>query len=381
MKSNTRYKSKAELKNVLSSLGDNVLKDLFKLKDVDNQAINFYLSHLGLEYSLEVKPPTFKIETEPLISILMTTWNRRNLLEKTIESIFALDYCNFQFIIVDDNSTDDTEKYVLSLMDKHPETEILFIKTSGKKGPGLNKRLGLDKVKGDYIIFIDDDDFYIDPHWIKKSLEIFKKYPKVASVWFNSLQLYMNSNELLFPVNTQMSLYGVQDSSQILEGFQTEFHKPQSTFPAIFNTQKYMAADANKMKILNDTSIYLRGLLAGDVYISDALVGVYRIHDGSIGTNVSFNFIIDNIEEKRKISKKLPPNINQEEWFYKQSRISLNYYLHKSKTISWINLFKWLNKFPYKYRRKFYFEFIKQRLVYHVQRVKNHQRIESKKCK
>ncbi|MGF2923974.1 glycosyltransferase family 2 protein [Lactococcus garvieae] len=368
---NKIYISREKLRSVVSNLEDNNIKDLLELREVGSEAINYYLEQIGSKYLLEKTESLVAKGSQPLVSFLMTTWNRRDLLEKTMDSIFSLDYSNFQFVIVDDNSTDNTEEYILALQAEHPETEIVFIKTSGKKGPGLNKRLGFDKVKGDYIIFIDDDDFYIDPHWIKNAISIFKDNPQIASVWFNSLQLHMNSNKLLFPKNTQMSLYGLKDSASVLKGFQTDIHKPQSTFPVIYDTKKYKEAGAEEMKILNDTSIYLRGLLAGDVYISDALVGVYRIHDGSIGKNVSIDFIMDNVEEKRKISNHLPNSINQANWFYSQASISLNYYLRNSKIIDWKKLLKWSSNLSLKYRWKFYLETFKQRIIYHIHSVKN----------
>ena len=371
MTENKQCVSVKQLKEISLQNGDTNLEDLLSLKDISNDAINYYLVQTNSNYILEDTKSLKTFDNEPLISFLMTTWNRRDLLEKTLDSIFALEYSNFQFVIVDDNSTDGTDLYIQELQEKYPNIEIIFIKTKGKQGPGLNKRLGFEKITGDYIIFIDDDDFYIDKNWIMKALNIFKDNPTVASVWFNSLQFYMNAGKIRFPKQSQMSLYGLIASDVVLEGFQSKVKKPQSTFPVIYDTKKYRLAGVDEMKILNDTSIYLRGILAGDVYISDAVVGVYRIHDGSIGKNVSFDFIMDNVEEKKMIADRLPSSICKERWFYKQSTLSWNYYLGKSKVINWKGVMKWSHNLSTKYRLKFYLGAMKPRLGYYIQKIKH----------
>ena len=371
MTENKQRVNKKYLKELSRHDGDTNLGDLLSLNDISSDAINYYLAHTNSDYILEASEGRNTSEDEPLVSFLMTTWNRKDLLETTLESIFALAYSNFQFVIVDDHSTDGTDLYIQQLQNKYPDIDIIFIKTKGKQGPGLNKRLGFEEVTGDYVIFIDDDDFYIDKNWIGKALNIFKDNPTVGSVWFNSLQLYMNTEKLLFPKQSQMSLYGLVSTDIVLEGFQDQVKKPQSTFPVIFDTKKYRQAGAEEMKILNDTSIYLRGILAGDVYISDAVVGVYRIHDGSIGKNVSFDFIIDNVEEKKMIANRLPSNISKEHWFYKQSTLSWNYYFAKSRVVNWKGVTKWSRHLSTKYRLKFYLGIIKQRLGYYLQKIKH----------
>lgn len=371
MTENKQCVSVKQLKEMNVHTGDTTLEDLLSLKDISSDAINYYLTQTNSEYFIEDSEFVTTTVKEPLVSFLMTTWNRRELLQKTLESIFDLSYSNFQFVIVDDHSTDGTDFYIQQLQNKYPDIDIIFIKTKGKQGPGLNKRLGFEKITGDYVIFIDDDDFYIDKNWIGKALNIFKDNPTVGSVWFNSLQLYMNKEKLLFSKQSQMSLYGLVSKEVVLEGFQTQVKKPQSTFPVIYDTKKYRQAGAEEMKILNDTSIYLRGILAGDVYISDAVVGVYRIHDGSIGKNVSFDFIMDNVEEKKMIANRLPSNISKEQWFYKQSALSWNYYFAKSRVVNWKGVIRWSHQLSTKYRLKFYLGVIKQRLGYYLQKIKH----------
>jgi glycosyltransferase involved in cell wall biosynthesis len=94
----------------------------------------------------------------PLVSILIPTYNRAHSIDKTIDSILAQSYKNWECIIVDDGSTDETE----AIVDKYikQDTRIFYTKRpfSMIKGPSVCRNIGLTLAKGDYIQFFDDDD-------------------------------------------------------------------------------------------------------------------------------------------------------------------------------------------------------------------------------
>jgi len=93
----------------------------------------------------------------PKITCITTTYNRKKLLKKTIKSVLRQSFEDFEYIIVDDCSTDGTEKLVKSFKDKR----IKYLKT--KKNCGYDsypKNLGIKNATGDFITFLDDDDVY-----------------------------------------------------------------------------------------------------------------------------------------------------------------------------------------------------------------------------
>lgn len=105
-----------------------------------------------------------------LISICVTTYNRKKLLPVTIKSILEQTYKNFEIIIVDDYSTDGTEKLV--------ENEILpldnrirYIRHDKNKGLSFGRNTAIFNAKGKYFTFVDDDDT-----WNTDFLSIFVKY-------------------------------------------------------------------------------------------------------------------------------------------------------------------------------------------------------------
>jgi len=105
------------------------------------------------------------------ISCITPTYNRSTLLKKAIESTLAQTYQNWEMIIVDDNSIDDTEKVVLTYTEK--DKRIKYFKNPGK-GANAARNYGIKQSKGYYIVFLDDDDEHL-PHRFQSQLNAAKK--------------------------------------------------------------------------------------------------------------------------------------------------------------------------------------------------------------
>ena len=90
----------------------------------------------------------------PLITVLMTVYNGDTYLSDAIESILNQTYINFEFLIIDDASTDGSENIILSFNDNR----IRYIKNETNIGQTASLNLGLKLAKGKYIARIDQDD-------------------------------------------------------------------------------------------------------------------------------------------------------------------------------------------------------------------------------
>ena len=89
------------------------------------------------------------------------------------------------------------------------------------------------------------------------------------------------------------------------------------------------------MDMINDSSIYLRSLISnGRVYLLEDIVGIYRVHKSNVTKNLKIDFILENMNEKKKIYeflKEYAKEINAEEWYEKQVSFTIYYYLTNSK--------------------------------------------------
>lgn len=93
-----------------------------------------------------------------LVSIITPTFNSANFIAATIQSVQNQTYKNWEMIVVDDGSTDNTEEIILSLIEK--DTRIQFYKLNQNSGPAVARNTGIEKAKAKYLTFIDADDIW-----------------------------------------------------------------------------------------------------------------------------------------------------------------------------------------------------------------------------
>ena len=110
--------------------------------------------------------------SQPKISVIMLTYNRQHLVSRAIESILAQTFTDFQFIIVDNGSTDQSGKICEDYAKGDSRIEVIH-RDKGTIGAGRNS--GLDMAQGEYITFIDDDD-YAEPQMLAFLYGLAEKY-------------------------------------------------------------------------------------------------------------------------------------------------------------------------------------------------------------
>jgi glycosyltransferase involved in cell wall biosynthesis len=112
-----------------------------------------------------------------LISITIPLYNRKELISETINSLFAQTYKNWEAIIVDDSSTDNSYTIVKQLAEKDKRIKLL-IRNRKPKGATTCRNIGIEKATGDYIIFLDSDDL-LKPFALQQRIDTIKKHPNL----------------------------------------------------------------------------------------------------------------------------------------------------------------------------------------------------------
>lgn len=97
-----------------------------------------------------------------LVSVIMPSWNTSNFIAESIQSVIDQTYENWELIIVDDCSTDNTDEVVARFTDKR----IRYFKNEKNSGAALSRNRGLREARGEWIAFLDSDDL-----WSPKKLE------------------------------------------------------------------------------------------------------------------------------------------------------------------------------------------------------------------
>jgi len=115
----------------------------------------------------------------PLVSVVMTSYNRSKLINRAILSVINQSYQNWELIIVDDASTDNTPTILKEWTNKEKGIKVVINKKNLWRQYGLSPNLnkGIDLSKGKYIARLDDDDYWIDKDKIKKQVEFLENNP------------------------------------------------------------------------------------------------------------------------------------------------------------------------------------------------------------
>jgi len=94
----------------------------------------------------------------PLVSIIIPAYNRGHLIGETLDSVYCQTYSNWECIVVDDGSVDNTEDIVSSYSEKDKRFKFYHRPSTWKKGASVCRNYGLEKSKGELIQFLDSDD-------------------------------------------------------------------------------------------------------------------------------------------------------------------------------------------------------------------------------
>ena len=102
-----------------------------------------------------------------LVSIITPSFNSAKFIAETIQSVQHQTHQNWEMIIVDDGSFDETEHIVRSIIEK--DKRIQFYKLTQNSGPAVARNTGIEKASGKYMTFIDADDIWF-PTFIENSI-------------------------------------------------------------------------------------------------------------------------------------------------------------------------------------------------------------------
>lgn len=105
-----------------------------------------------------------------LVSIIMPSYNTARFIKETVDSVLAQSYTNWELLIVDDCSTDNTDDVVAQFSD---DPRIKYIKNSKNSGAAESRNRALREAKGKWIAFLDSDDLW-EPDKLKKQIAFMK---------------------------------------------------------------------------------------------------------------------------------------------------------------------------------------------------------------
>src|SRR3990170_4187453 len=117
------------------------------------------------------------MKKDPLVTVLMAVYNGGRYLKSSIESVLNQTFRDFEFLIINDCSTDDSVKMIESFNDER----IIIHHNENNIGQTKSLNVGLKLARGKYIARMDADDMAF-PTWVEELVNYFEKNPKYAVI-------------------------------------------------------------------------------------------------------------------------------------------------------------------------------------------------------
>lgn len=210
----------------------------------------------------------------PLISIILPTYNGSQYIWEAIDSVLSQDYKNFELLIIDDASIDQTSEIIADYQKKDRRIRVFRNEKNMKLVNSLNRWIW--EAKGEYIARMDDDDIWKDPSKLTKQLDFFRKNPHLWVVGTFGMIIDDEGKE------TGGKIVHAHDSPEVRRGF---WLKNQLIHTSILAKKSAILAGKwynEKWLYVEDYDLWLKILSAGfEIWnIPDFCIS-YRVRTGS----------------------------------------------------------------------------------------------------
>jgi glycosyltransferase involved in cell wall biosynthesis len=207
----------------------------------------------------------------PLFSVIIPTFNRADFLRQTLESVWRQNFTDYEVIVVDDGSTDDTATWLSEFASK------IKLITQQNAGPGIARNKGAEHAQGVYLAFLDSDDLWF-PWTLETVAALIAKYdhPALVSaklVQFKEPKELISVNQIEASAEVFSDYFASSDRDYFVGAGMTFVRRDKFLEVGGFSAQQIN---------LEDHDLILRlGTAAGFVRIADPPTLAWRRHDAS----------------------------------------------------------------------------------------------------
>lgn len=215
---------------------------------------------------------------QPLVSVIVLTYNHERFIESCLEGLVQQDYENFEVIVCDDFSEDETWEAIQSIGDE--KDRIRSFRNEENLGPSKNFVFALEQCKGDFIALCEGDDLWTDSSKLSLQMERISADPSISLVYADYSKIDDSGKEIAakvldeqpekFELKDMLSKHGPATNSILIR---------KSAFPKKFPAAFY--------EVLNpDVFIIGYGLHSGKPHFVNAVLSAHREHDTGIWTSL-----------------------------------------------------------------------------------------------
>lgn len=205
-----------------------------------------------------------------LVSIIMPSFNTACYIKDTIQSVLDQSYQNWELIIVDDCSSDNTEDILSEIKDER----IRYLKNKKNKGAAFSRNKALREAKGQWIAFLDSDDLWM-PDKLKKQIS-FMEENGYSFTYTNYEEIDVNGNRTGVKITGPKKITKIKMFNYCWPGCLT----------VMYDATKIGLVQIKDIKKNNDYAMWLKVCRKAECYLLDEYLGKYRKgRPGSVSTN------------------------------------------------------------------------------------------------
>lgn len=244
------------------------------------------------------------------VSIITPSFNRANIIQETAESIFRQTYSNWEWVIVDDGSTDDT----LMVINKYSAEDCrvkVFKRERGPKGACTCRNIAVEKSSGDFLIFLDTDDL-LASFCLEQRLQVFKSNPDMDFIVFPSLMFINKPDDLklLWNIDTELNdIDRILIGDPICQGTGTIWKKSSFMKMGMWDERLFLWQDIqlHLRSLISELKFCKRMDLKPDIFIRISDVSLSRTEYHSIpklnSRYLVFEEVAIELNKQKKIKK------------------------------------------------------------------------------
>jgi len=208
------------------------------------------------------------LDNKPVVTILTLTYNRAHFLSEAISSVLSQSYANWELVVLDDGSKDNTAEIITSFND----ARIKYIKREKNIGLFLNRQKSLDHVTGKYVAILDSDDYWCRTDKLSEQVAFLEKNSDHVLI---GTQIKTIDNQGNFIENYNYSTTDTNIRKKIL--IQNQF-----THSAVMMRSEVVAKTKGYQPTLaEDLDLFLQLGVFGKMANLDMVATAHRVHDAS----------------------------------------------------------------------------------------------------
>ena len=229
---------------------------------------------------------------DDLVSIIMPSFNTGKYITETIESVLAQSYKNWELIIVDDCSSDNTDESVSTYLS---DDRIHYLKNEKNSGAAFSRNTALREAKGKWIAFLDSDDL-----WMPEKLEKQLSFMKSNGYFFS----YTDYEEI--DVNGKQTGVRVTGPRKVTKTGMYNYCWP-GCLTVMYDADKIGLIQIKNIKKNNDYAMWLKVCHRADCYLLDECLAQYRkgrvgsVSTHSIKTMIGWHYKLFREAEKQSV--------------------------------------------------------------------------------